>query len=92
MRERERRDRDGEVADCCYRFSGLTAQDFDSVETTIEDVQQKILSLVATDTILLGHSLESDLRALKVRINHTHQSNLPSPCPPSLSLRLFTIV
>ena len=48
------------------RFSGLTAEDFVSVETTLEEVQQQLLRLFHKDTILLGHSLESDLRALKV--------------------------
>ena len=65
----------------CYRFSGLRPEDFVSVTTTLEQVQQRMLSLVASETILLGHSLESDLRALKV----TH----PLPLSPSLSLPLF---
>ena len=50
-----------------HRFSGLTAQDFDSVDTSLGDAQQKFLKLVSEDTILVGHSLESDLRSLKVR-------------------------
>ncbi len=52
------------------RFSGLTAADFVSVETTLEDVQQELLGLFHADTILVGHSLESDLRALKVGPSH----------------------
>ena len=36
---------------------------------TLEEVQQKMLTLVSSETILLGHGLESDLRSLKV---HTH--------------------
>ena len=51
---------------CCHRFSGLTTKDFVSVSTTLEEVQERVLNLVSSDTILLGHSLESDLRALKV--------------------------
>lgn len=51
---------------CGCRFSGLTAEDFVSVTTTLQEVQGKLLDLVTSDTILLGHSLESDLRALKV--------------------------
>jgi len=49
-----------------FRFSGLTAEHFVGVETTLEDVQQQLLHLFHSDTILLGHSLESDMRALKV--------------------------
>ena len=50
------------------RFSGLKAEDFASVTTTLSEVQHELLSLVAADTILVGHSLESDLRALKVSV------------------------
>ena len=61
-------------------FSGLTAKDFVSVSTTLEEVQERVLNLVSSDTILLGHSLESDLRALKVR-------GTPTPSlPPTTSL------
>ncbi len=55
------------VCVCVYRFSGLKAEDFVSVTTTLSDVQVQLLSLVGGDTILVGHSLESDLRSLKVR-------------------------
>ena len=51
-----------------YRFSGLKAEDFVSVTTTLSDVQQHMLDLVSSDNILIGHSLESDLRSLKVTI------------------------
>ena len=49
-----------------FRFRGLTAEHFVGVETTLEDVQQQLLHLFQSDTILLGHGLESDMRALKV--------------------------
>ena len=51
---------------CLCRFSGLTAESLASVETRLEDVQRQLLGLFYEDTILVGHSLESDLRALKV--------------------------
>ena len=54
---------------CCIRFSGLTAEDFTSVTTSLSDVHSNLLSLVYEDTILIGHSLDSDLRAMKVTIN-----------------------
>ena len=49
---------------------------------TLEEVQQKMLTLVSSETILLGHGLESDLRSLKVYTHsqthtlttHTHRS------------------
>ena len=49
-----------------YRFSGLTAENFVGVSTSLQDVQRQLQSIVYEDSILVGHSLESDLRALKV--------------------------
>ncbi|XP_033118618.1 RNA exonuclease 1 homolog [Anneissia japonica] len=54
------------VIDHNSRFSGITEDDMKSVTTTIRDVQAVLLSLFSAQTILLGHSLESDLLALKL--------------------------
>ena len=50
----------------CFRFSGVTAELLRGVTTTIREVQAVLLSMVHKDTILVGHSLESDLKATKV--------------------------
>lgn len=50
----------------CYRFSGISEEDLEDVHTTLRDVQAVLLSLFTDKTILIGHSLESDLQALKV--------------------------
>lgn len=39
---------------------------------SLRDVQSVLLSMFYDDTILLGHSLESDLRSLKVSVLHYH--------------------
>ena len=54
------------ITDYNTRFSGLVPEDFTHIHVTLQDVQQDILSLVSDATILIGHSLESDLRTLKV--------------------------
>jgi DNA polymerase III epsilon subunit-like protein len=36
------------------------------VTTTLVDVQQDLLKIISSECILVGHSLENDLRALKV--------------------------
>lgn len=49
-----------------HRFSGVTAEDLDSATITLRDVQAVLLSMFSAESILIGHSLESDLLALKV--------------------------
>ncbi len=50
------------------RFSGITEEDMEGVSTTLRGVQAVLLSLFTDKTILMGHSLESDLIALKVGV------------------------
>ena len=54
------------VVDYNTRFSGLRPSDLANVSKTLTDVQADILSFVNSSTILMGHSLECDLRALKI--------------------------
>lgn len=46
-------------------YSGVTAKMLDDVETRIEDVQVRLMSLIGENDIIVGHSLENDLRALR---------------------------
>ncbi|XP_032821901.2 RNA exonuclease 1 homolog isoform X1 [Petromyzon marinus] len=57
---------DSEVVDYNTRFSGVTEEDLRDTTTTIRTVQAALLSRLSADSILLGHSLESDLFALKI--------------------------
>ncbi|XP_055077315.1 RNA exonuclease 1 homolog isoform X2 [Periophthalmus magnuspinnatus] len=54
------------VVDYNTRFSGVTEEDLESVSITLRDVQAVLLNLFSAESILLGHSLESDLLALKL--------------------------
>lgn len=56
------------VSPRCFRWSGITAEALDPVTTTLEEVQKHILNLLSASPtpVLLGHSLESDLKALKI--------------------------
>ncbi|NXD28763.1 REXO1 exonuclease, partial [Spelaeornis formosus] len=57
---------DSKVVDYNTRFSGVTAEDLENTSITLRDVQAVLLNMFSADTILIGHSLESDLFALKV--------------------------
>ena len=49
-----------------FQFSGITQSDIESATKTLEDVQNDQKSYMNKDTILVGHSLENDLFALKM--------------------------
>ncbi|XP_065680435.1 RNA exonuclease 1 homolog isoform X2 [Hydra vulgaris] len=54
------------IVDYNTRFSGVTKEHLQNITTTLEDIQDILLDILHKDTILLGHSLESDLFALKM--------------------------
>lgn len=54
------------VVDHNTRFSGIRSRDLELATKTLRDVQNDILGFVGTDTILIGHALDNDLRALKL--------------------------
>uniref|UniRef100_A0A915DM57 Exonuclease domain-containing protein n=1 Tax=Ditylenchus dipsaci TaxID=166011 RepID=A0A915DM57_9BILA len=54
------------IVDCNTRFSGLTKEQIDTAKYDLQGVQKKLFELVNSETILIGHSLESDLKALRI--------------------------
>ena len=55
-----------EVMDYQTRYSGITEELLRPVSSRLEQVQVALLYLIDQQTVVVGHSLENDLRALKL--------------------------
>ncbi|KAF9995259.1 hypothetical protein BGZ65_009104 [Modicella reniformis] len=56
---------DNPITDYLTQYSGISAERLEGVSTKLIDVQKKLSELITYDTILVGHSLENDLKVLK---------------------------
>ncbi|PIK54641.1 putative small RNA degrading nuclease 5 isoform X1 [Apostichopus japonicus] len=57
---------DNEIINYLTEYSGMTAETLQEVNTRLRDVQEEIIQLLPPDAILVGQSIENDLRALKM--------------------------
>ena len=57
---------DKPILDYLTPYSGITAEQLNPITTTLTDIQERLLTLLTSHTILIGHSLDSDLNALKI--------------------------
>jgi RNA exonuclease 1 len=69
------------------QYSGITPALLSNVTTTLPDIQSKLLTLLTPGAVLLGHSLESDLNALKLTHPFIVDTALIYPHPRGPPLR-----
>ncbi|KAG2789326.1 hypothetical protein PC129_g10764 [Phytophthora cactorum] len=54
------------IVDYCTQYSGITCEIMEATTMRLADIQDKFLALVPAEAILVGHSIENDLQALRV--------------------------
>ncbi|KAF2073062.1 hypothetical protein CYY_005617 [Polysphondylium violaceum] len=53
------------ILDYLTQYSGITKKTLDNVTNRVSDIHKKLEKLITSKTILIGHSLENDLKAMK---------------------------
>lgn len=69
------------VLDYKTQYSGITKEMLDSCTTTHEMVQAKLMSLISSEVILAGHSIENDLQSLAIRHERIIDTSVLYPHP-----------
>lgn len=55
------------LVDANTRFSGVTEEQIRDAKLSFGDVWERVGKFVGKDTIMIGHGLENDLKAMRVR-------------------------
>ena len=74
---------DHPIRDYKTQYSGITAESLANVTTKLADVHVRLTQLISARTILVGHSLENDLIALKLFHGNCLDTSILYPRDPS---------
>ncbi|XP_068159022.1 uncharacterized protein prage isoform X1 [Drosophila tropicalis] len=66
------------IVDFNTRYSGITEKDLVEAKS-LAQVQRDLLELISADTILIGHGLDNDLRALRIAHNTLIDTSISFP-------------
>ncbi|KAJ8603173.1 hypothetical protein MRB53_042226 [Persea americana] len=75
------------ITDYLTAYSGMTKEKLEPVTTTLSEVRQRFIGLLKPDTIIVGHSLNSDLNALKLTHPLIADSSILYPHPRGAPLK-----
>ncbi|KAL1788986.1 RNA exonuclease 1-like, partial [Sigmodon hispidus] len=80
---------DNEIVDYNTIFPRVTEEDLANTNVRLSDVQAMLLNVFSTETILIGHSLESDLLALKFIHSNVVDTSVLFPHHPGLPYKRY---
>jgi len=85
---------DGEIIDYNTEFSGILPDSVEKAKYNFQEIQEKFLTLVSSDTILIGHSLESDLKVMRIQHDKVIDTSLlyPHPIGKKIKYGLKTLI
>lgn len=69
------------IIDYNTRFSGIRKEDMQDVTDNLRVAQHELLQFISTDTIIIGHGLESDLRVLNLLHEKVIDTSFAYPHP-----------